>query len=413
MSTEPVEPRRFSWLFALVEPRRLSYILTLLLCLGLMAPAMATAARVGVMTMQPGEIFWERFGHNAVVIDDGERMTSYNFGFFDPGEDGFALNFIRGRMYYLLAALPLEQDLSYYRRAGRGVSIQWLDLDESQRQFIAVRLEYLAKPENARYRYDYFTNNCATQVRDVVDEALSGRLQKQMGASSLGNSYRSETVRLAWPARWMAIGFDFGLNAKADVALSRWQDAFIPMRLQDSLAEFRLADGRLLVRETEMLLEHKLTPPPAELPRWSLAAMAIGIVLGGVFFLAGRKHPKAFNAMALVYGGLCGLIGTALLLIWTGTEHRFAHGNANLLLFSPLSWLALALYCIRSRSAAVQRAFTLTLMVMAGMAVLAVVLNLLDSGSQRNLDWILMALPAHWAITRTLLRQTDPKALSK
>lgn len=396
-------------------PGWLSRLYCLVLCLSLMAPVMAAAApvRVGVMTMQPGEIFWERFGHNAVVIDDGERMTSYNFGFFDPGEDGFALNFVRGRMDYLLAALPLEQDLAYYRRAGRGVSIQWLDLDKTQREFIAGHLQHLAKPENARYRYDYFTNNCATQVRDVVDAALSGRLQKQMSASSLGNSYRSETVRLAWPARWMAIGFDLGLNAKADAALSRWQDAFIPMRLQDSLAEFRLADGRPLVRETEVLLEHKLMPPPDELPRWSLAAMGIGLALGGVFFLAGMKYPKAFKAMALVYGGLCGLIGTVLLLIWIATEHRFAHGNANLLLFSPLSWLALVLYSIRNRSAVGQRAFTLTVMVLAGMAVLAVALNLLDTDSQRNLNWILMALPAHWAISRTLLRQTEPKALSK
>lgn len=413
MSTELVEPGRLSCLFALVAPRRHSYLAVLMLCLGLMAPAMAAPVRVGVMTMQPGGIFWERFGHNAVVVDDGERITSYNFGFFDPGEADFTANFIKGRMNYLLAALPLEQDLSYYRRAGRGVSIQWLDLDETQRDFIAGRLEYLARPENARYRYDYFTNNCATRVRDVVDEALSGRLQKQLGASSLGNSYRSETVRLAWPARWMAIGFDLGLNAKADAALSRWQEAFIPMRLQDSLAEFRMADGRPLVRETEILLEDKRMPPPAEVPQWSLAAMAIGIALGGAFFLAGRKHPKAFKAMALVYGGLCGLIGTALLLIWIGTEHRFAHGNANLLLFSPLSWLALVLYSIRDRSAIGQRAFTLTVMVLAGMAVLAVTLRLLDAGSQHNLNWILMALPAHWAISRTLLRQTHPKALSK
>jgi Domain of unknown function (DUF4105) len=391
--------------------RRLSVVFLL----SALASCLAQAApvRVGVMTMQPGGIFWERFGHNAIVVDDGERMTSYNFGFFDPSEDGFALNFLRGRMYYLLAALPLEQDLSYYRRAGRGVSIQWLDLDEAQREGIAERLAYLARPENARYRYDYFTNNCATQVRDVVDEALSGRLQTTLTASSLGNTYRSETVRLAWPARWMAIGFDLGLNAKADAALSRWQDAFIPMLLQQSLAEFQLPDGRPLVRETEILLADQRVPPPAELPQWSLAAMGIGIALGAAFFYAGRKHPKAFNAMALAYGGLCGLIGTALLLIWIGTDHRFGHGNANLLLFSPLSWLALALYAIRHRSSVGQRAFTLTISVLAGMAVLAVALNLLDTGSQRNLNWILMALPAHWAISRTLLRQTAPKALSK
>ena len=393
------------------QVRRL--LVALLLCGLAIGQSLAAPARVGVMTMQPGGIFWERFGHNAIVIDNGERMTSYNFGFFDPGEADFTANFIKGRMNYLLAALPLEQDLSYYRQAGRGVSIQWLDLDEAQRDAVAKRLAYLEKPENARYRYDYFTNNCATQVRDVIDEALGGQLHRQMSASSLGNSYRSESVRLAWPARWMAMGFDLGMNAKADRPLSRWQDAFIPMRLQDSLDEIRLANGQPLVKTTQQLLPDTLKPPPAELPQWSLSALCIGLVLGGTFYLANRHLPRVFNAMALAYGALCGLIGTVLLVIWLGTEHHFVHGNANLLLFSPLSWLALVLYFIRHRSIAGQRAFTLSIMILAGMAVLAVALRLLDADSQHNLNWILMALPAHWIISRSLLRRTDPKPLFK
>lgn len=383
------------------ERRLLAGLLLFVLAIG---QALATPARIGVMTMQPGAIFWERFGHNAIVVDDGERVLSYNFGFFDPGEDGFALNFVRGRMYYLLAALPLEQDLTYYRQAGRGVSIQWLDLEPAERERIARRLAYLAKPENARYRYDYFTNNCATQVRDVLDDALGGQLQ-QLKASSQGNSYRSETVRLAWPAKWMALGFDLGLAGAADRPLSRWQEAFIPMRLQDSLAGIRLADGRPLVVRTEVVLEDRLPPPPAELPQWSLTALAIGIALAAALLLAGARFPRAFRAMASAYGLLCGLIGTALLLIWLGTEHRFAHANLNLLLFSPLAWLALALHPMAARSPVWRRAFRLCIMLLAGMAVLAAALNMVDADSQRNLNWILMALPAHWAITRTVLRQ--------
>ena len=80
----------------------------LFLCLSLMSGSATAQVRVGVMTMQPGEIFWERFGHNAIVIDDGKQAISYNFGFFDPSEPDFVGNFIKGRMNYILAALPLE-----------------------------------------------------------------------------------------------------------------------------------------------------------------------------------------------------------------------------------------------------------------------------------------------------------------
>jgi hypothetical protein len=98
------------------------------------APAPAPAAggfgggqlRIGVMTMQPGEIFWERFGHDAIVVQDTATgaALSYNYGFFDPSEPGFLGRFVRGRMEYMLAALPVQDDLATYRDEGRGVSIQ-------------------------------------------------------------------------------------------------------------------------------------------------------------------------------------------------------------------------------------------------------------------------------------------------
>ena len=62
--------------------------------------AAAATPRIGVITMQPGEIFFERFGHNAMLVADPATGTaiSYNFGFFDPTEDDFIARFVRGDM---------------------------------------------------------------------------------------------------------------------------------------------------------------------------------------------------------------------------------------------------------------------------------------------------------------------------
>src|SRR5690606_31160848 len=225
--------------------------------LALLAPVAAAAPRIGVLTMQPGEVFFERFGHDAIVVADpasGEAV-SYNFGYFDPTEPDFVARFVRGEMMYMLVALPLEQDLEQYRQSGRGVTLQWLDLEPEQARALAASLAERARPENARYRYDYFTANCATQVRDALDQALGGALRSQLAGRSRGNTYRSEAVRLARPAPWMWLGFDLGLGPYADRPLSRWEEAFVPMRLADSLREARRADGRPLV-----LSEHELLP---------------------------------------------------------------------------------------------------------------------------------------------------------
>src|SRR3546814_20258942 len=110
-------------------------------------------------------------------------------------------------MQYMLVAQPLEVDLATYRYEGRGVSIQWLAFTPEQATGLAAALEVEARPENARYRYDYFTDNCATRVRDAVDDALGGLLHNRIAGPSRGNTYRSEAVRLASPAGRMWVGF--------------------------------------------------------------------------------------------------------------------------------------------------------------------------------------------------------------
>jgi hypothetical protein len=62
------------------------------------------APRVYLATMQPGEQFFERFGHNAILIFDANRTPSsiaYNFGYFDFQQQNFLSNFVQGKMAYL------------------------------------------------------------------------------------------------------------------------------------------------------------------------------------------------------------------------------------------------------------------------------------------------------------------------
>src|SRR5690606_34839294 len=140
---------------------------------------------------------------------------------------------------------------------------------------LADALAWRARPENARYPYDYFNSNCATQVRDALDAALGGTLRQQLVGRSRGNTYRSESVRLASPAWWMWIGFDLGFGPYAYRPLSRWEEGFVPMRLADALTLAKNAQGRPLVQQTQQLLPHAIAPEPPESVRpwwpWLLA----------------------------------------------------------------------------------------------------------------------------------------------
>jgi len=375
----------------------LGVVLAIVAGMAFAAPAVATP-RIGVMTMQPGVIFWERFGHDAIVVDDpahGEPV-SYNFGFFDPTEPGFIPRFIKGRMRYQLVALPMREDLAYYRDVGRGVSIQWLDLTPAQATRLSDALAVNALPQNAHYSYDYFTDNCATRVRDAIDRALDGHLQRQLSARSRGNTYRSEAVRLASPAPLMWLGFDIGLGPFADVPLARWQEAFVPMRLADSLREATASDGRSLVLSEEQLLPQRLPPEPAEFARpwwpWALWGFAAGLALLSL----GRRAPRALAAVALPAWTLCGLLGLLMLFIWFGTAHRAGWANQNLLLFNPLCLLLWPGGWRLLRGREPGRGFGRGLAIVVACAVAAWIMRWLPPfPEQDNTHWIALLLPIH------------------
>jgi hypothetical protein len=364
------------------------------------------APHIGVLTMAPGEVFWERFGHNAIVVApaDGSEAVSYNYGFFDLGEEGFIGKFIAGKMRYMLVALPVEEDLENYRERGRGVDVQWLALDDAQARSLAAALAENARPENAKYTYDYYTCNCSTRVRDMLDAALGGALYRQLVGPSQGNTYRTESVRLAWPAKWMAIGFDVGLTAYADRPLSRWDEAFIPMRLHDSLREIRRADGRPLVESEAVVLPHRLSLPPDEMPRLEKRAFFAGIVLALLVLWSARRVPRLTAAAATAFWLVCGLTGALMLFIWLGTAHVAGHGNENLTLLSPLAFALVPGGWTLLRGRTPPRWFDTWLWVVAGSAAVGGFLTFLPFLAQKNLDWVLLLLPVHLALARALSR---------
>lgn len=371
---------------------RVLVVMVLWMC----ALAAVAAPRIGVVTMQPGEIFFERFGHNAILVDDpaADTAISYNFGYFDPGEPDFIARFIRGEMRYQLVALPLRDDLAYYGEVGRGVSLQWLDLDPADASELATALAENARPENAHYRYDYFLDNCSTRVRDALDHALDGALARQMGGSR-GDTFRSEATRLASPDFWMWLGFDLGLAAAADHPLSNWGDAFVPMHLAASLRHVENQAGAPLVSEEIELLPHRLDPEPTDTPRrWWLWLLA-GLFIGGVLAWAGRLARRVTAGVALPFWTLSGVLGALMLFIWLATTHRFGWANYNLLLMSPLAWGLLPGGWRLLRGQPAGRWFDTLLQAMPALAIIGLFTHWLQMLPQQNLHWIVLLLPVH------------------
>lgn len=375
---------------------------------------------VSLVTYGPGEIYWERFGHNAIVVRDVStgRGVSYNYGMFDFEQDDFFVNFLRGRMLYQIGAFDFDQEYPLYVDEGRSVEQQVLDLAPARKLELAQFLANNAKPENASYRYDYFVSNCSTKLRDALDKVLDGAIRKQTEGRSRGYTFRLDGLRLTAPDRWLMLGIDLGLGPYADQRLDFWRESFVPMTLASVVSTISLPDGRPLVSSKRMLAESRIAEPPAlppDLRPW-FAMLGLAIAIGLTALHATRSKAFArimFATSATLLSILFGLGGLVLIGLWGFTEHQSAWRNENLLLLNPLCLLLLPTWigAFRRGWSVSPRAQILAWIILFCAAV-GLFLKVLPSFVQANLHWIMLILPIHLALARSarLSSATMPSA---
>lgn len=366
------------------------------------ADAPGAGLRVDLYTYGPGAIYWERFGHDALVLTDtvSGQSIAFNYGLFDFDQKDFILNFARGHMNYMAAAWPAADDLAQYEGEGRWIVAQHLNLTPAQRERLRDFLIWNVQPRNARYAYDYYTANCTTRIRDALNDVLGGALGTQLQEQPRMFTYRSQTDRLMAGQPWLMLILDLGLGRFADQPLSGWSGSFLPAQLMASLRDARTPDGQPLVIGVTRIAAARLPPPPQTPPdlRWPL--LIAGVLLGCVIAVCGhfRTHNRGarygFAFGAALFALLAGVAGLLMTILWTLTAHRAAWANENLLLFDPLALLLIPglLRGARRDRRARDSTFVLAALLTAA-TVFALISKLLPWFPQHNLAWILFALP--------------------
>src|ERR1041385_4690635 len=148
------------------------------------------------------------------------------------------------------------------------------------------------------------------------------------------------------------------------------------------------------------------------IPFLVIGILIAGLILGaGARSLSGRRQARLASAVILGFWSLvAGVLGVILTLLWSVTDHMFAHRNENLLLFNPL-WLVLAvllpLYVTSGRGA---RATRPLVFVAAALAAVSVLLHVTTLSAQWNGPLIALALPPAAALAWVVSRDRRPSA---
>ncbi len=377
------------------------------------APAPAVPERgseltISLVTMGPGDVVYERFGHNAIWVHDSlrHRDIQYNYGLFDFRQKNFILRFVQGRMLYAMGGLDAASSMADYAEHNRTIWVQELNLTPAQRADLRDFLVWNARREHRNYRYDYYLDNCSTRVRDALDRVLGGRIKAATDTAPAGTTFRFHTARLTTNNPLMFTGLMLGLGEPVDRPISKYEEMFLPLAFREHIRSIRVPgpDGRAipLVRSEQTVYLSTADAPPTAPPRWLPAYLALGLALGALLWFGGVRAGRSRGARALLagVGGLWGLAsgvaGLVLAGLWLFTDHAAAWHNENLFQFTPLALpLAVLLPFAAFGRAGARRGAARLAAVIVLIGVAGILFKLVPGVRQVNAMLIAFALPAN------------------
>ena len=301
------------------------------------AQSLSPQAIVSILTCDPGREVYSMYGHTAIRISDPAQGLDavFNYGVFSFETPNFLYRFAKGETDYLLVGQRFSSFLGEYEHDQRSVYEQVLNLSAEGKEKLYYALLENAKPENRQYRYNYFTDNCATRVRDMVERNAGGTVQFPNHQPT--KSYRELIKDFHHSFRWIDFGIDLLISRPADVPIAGYGHMFLPEYLFDQFSGAEISSNgttQPLVRETRTLVEfpnHKLQ---SDLP-WPAIVFGLFFLLIAFFTIRGylqKKNTTRIDYWLLALSGISGLIMSWFALY---SEHPAVSPNYNILWAFP------------------------------------------------------------------------------
>jgi Domain of unknown function (DUF4105) len=318
-------------------------------------PVLSKNARVSLFTVAPGKALYSTFGHNAIRIFDPALQLDrcYDYGTFDFDQPNFYLNFCLGKLLYTLDTGPTRYFEYANVRNMRAMREQVLALDSVQRQRVFDLLETNALPENRYYKYDFFYDNCATRIRDILKEVFYHQIPLDSSYVRPGVSMRQLLRPYLKDKPWTQFGIDLVLGLPTDRKARAEDYMFLPDYVHDAVSKTVPYNGKSLVASERNLPEYSFPQPEFKAdffsrPLWFMCFVA----LLGLLSMADSRTERVFDTLFWFVLGVAGLI---IAFLWFVTDHGATKTNLNLLWAWPTHLL---FFWRRTRTGFVETYFT-------------------------------------------------------
>ncbi|MDL5511424.1 DUF4105 domain-containing protein [Arenibacter sp. M-2] len=295
-------------------------------------------SQISVLTCGSGSDLYTTFGHSAFRIQDPTQGIDwvYNYGTFNFDPPMFYVEFAMGKLYYSLSKQNMPNFLYAYEMENRWVKEQLLQLTPTEKNKLFQYLENNYRPENRDYKYDFFFNNCATKIGDVLQESLGKNLNFKEGHLEKNYTFRQLIHQNLTTNSWSSFGIDLALGAVIDRTATIMEHMFLPIYVMEQLGNTTLSEHHLVNRERSILTtvkkkgkEYFLASPLF----WILAMLLFVLTITYIDF----KNNVRSRVIDSILFFVTGLAGALLIFLWFFTDHTATANNFNILWVFPLN----------------------------------------------------------------------------
>lgn len=319
----------------------------LLACLPLVFSQQVSDTSVYLLTCGPGTDTYSIYGHSAVriVIPEKKGDKVYNWGVFDFDTPNFAWKFAKGRLDYMVIEQSLQSFLSEYIYEKRYVYSQKMNLSAVETEKLVSLINENLKPENAKYKYDFFYDNCSTRIRDIFEKSVGDKLLYPPLETGDMPTFRKMVAKYQAPFPWLQFGIDLIMGSTSDKKATFRDRMFLPLEMQKELSEAVVnRNGKMipLLQNPEVILNF---PAPVLRPRFLTSPVSLFTVLSIlIIILSGLIKNKALiNLMDILVFSVFSILALLMVFFNYFTDHQQMEWNLNIL------WLNLfLLICLGS-----------------------------------------------------------------
>src|SRR5680860_510373 len=293
-------------------------------------------SKISVLTAGSGSELYSSFGHSAIRVQDPTLGVDavYNYGMFDFTTPNFYTKFTRGKLNYTLARERFPYFLLGYEQEKRWVKEQSLDLTLEERKALFQFLDTNYLPENRDYKYDFFYNNCATKIWDVLKEVYGEKLVLDENYLDQLYTHRQLIHQNVPTNSWSGFGIDLALGSVIDDIATPKEHMFLPEYVMKQMDKAQLGT-KPLASKPEVVLDFE--PVDNHLPFFLSPAFWLSVFLVTVLILTylDFKSNTRRRWLDFILFFVTGIAGVVIIFLWFFTDHTATAGNFNILWAFP------------------------------------------------------------------------------